>query len=66
VAVRYAFIERHQTDWPVATQCRVLDVSASGYRHIERARRRKPVRFSPVAGAVTRLFWFTSGRLSMK
>jgi len=30
--VRYAFIERHRTVWPVATQCRVLDVSASGYR----------------------------------
>ena len=30
--MRYAFIERHRTVWPVATQCRVLDVSASGYR----------------------------------
>ncbi len=32
VAVRYAFIERHRTVCPVATLCRVLDVSASGYR----------------------------------
>jgi putative transposase len=29
--VRYAFIERHRTVWPVATQCRALNVSASGY-----------------------------------
>ena len=32
VAVRYAFIERHRTVWPIVVQCRVLDVSVSGYR----------------------------------
>ena len=30
--MRYAFIERHRTVWPIAAQCRVLEVSASGYR----------------------------------
>jgi len=30
--VRYAFIERHRTVWPIAAQCRALNVSASGYR----------------------------------
>jgi len=29
--VRYAFIERHRTVWPIVVQCRVLDVSVSGY-----------------------------------
>ncbi|MEC5293370.1 MULTISPECIES: IS3 family transposase [unclassified Aurantimonas] len=31
VAVRYAFVERHRGIWPIAVQCRVLQVSASGY-----------------------------------
>ena len=30
--MRYAFIERHRTVWPIARQCRALNVSASGYR----------------------------------
>jgi len=30
--VRYAFIERHREVWPIVVQCRVLEVSASGYR----------------------------------
>jgi hypothetical protein len=29
--VRYAFIERHRGAWPIVVQCRVLQVSASGY-----------------------------------
>jgi transposase InsO family protein len=29
--VRYAFIERHRGVWPIVVQCRVLQVSASGY-----------------------------------
>ena len=29
--MRYAFIERHRGIWPVVVQCRVLQVSASGY-----------------------------------
>ena len=32
VAVRYAFIERYRTVWPIARQCQVLKVSTSGYR----------------------------------
>ena len=40
--MRYAFIERHRTVWPVAAQCRALNVSASGFhqycaRHSENA-----------------------------
>jgi len=31
VAVRYAFIERHEQVWPITVQCRVLAVSASGH-----------------------------------
>ncbi|NDJ15372.1 MAG: IS3 family transposase [Acidobacteriia bacterium] len=41
VAVRYAFIERHEKVWPITVQCRVLEVSASGY-HQHRARREAP------------------------
>jgi hypothetical protein len=29
--VRYAFIDDHQAQWPVAVQCDVLDVARSGY-----------------------------------
>jgi putative transposase len=29
--MRYAFIERHKKVWPIVTQCRVLEVSVSGY-----------------------------------
>ena len=29
--MRYAFIERHRGAWPIVVQCRVLQVSASGY-----------------------------------
>jgi len=39
--VRYAFIERHEKVWPIKVQCRVLEVSASGY-HQHRARREAP------------------------
>lgn len=41
VAVRYAFIERHEKVLPITTQCRVLAVSASGY-HQHRARSEAP------------------------
>ena len=30
----YAFIERYRTVWPIARQCQVLKVSASGYRSV--------------------------------
>ena len=40
--MRYAFIERHRTVWPVAAQCRALNVSASGYRQY-RARQTRDV-----------------------
>ncbi|MDE3106505.1 MAG: IS3 family transposase, partial [Acidobacteriota bacterium] len=40
--MKYAWIERNKRQWPVCVQCRVLGVSASGYRqHL--ARRRKIV-----------------------
>jgi transposase InsO family protein len=39
-AMKYAWIEKNKPRWPVCAQCRVLSVSASGYRrHL--ARRKK-------------------------
>ena len=38
--MKYAWIEKHTLRWPVRVQCRVLGVSASGYRQ-HRARRKK-------------------------
>lgn len=35
--MRYAFIERHRGIWPIVVQCRVLEVSVSGY-HQHRSR----------------------------
>jgi transposase InsO family protein len=35
--VKYAFIECHRHQWPIVVQCRVLQVSVSGY-HAHRAR----------------------------
>jgi hypothetical protein len=29
--VKYAFIESHRRVWPISVQCRVLEVSISGY-----------------------------------
>ena len=29
--MRFAFIEEHHEEWPVTVQCRVLEVSRSGY-----------------------------------
>src|SRR5690606_18303661 len=31
IAMRDAFIEEHRTTWPIAVQCRVLEVTRSGY-----------------------------------
>lgn len=36
--MKYAFIDRHRSVWPVCVQCRVLGVSATGY-HQHRLRR---------------------------
>ena len=41
IQVRYAFIEAHQSIWPVVIQCRVLRVSACGFR-AWRKRRHEP------------------------
>jgi transposase InsO family protein len=38
--VKYAFIQRHRRFWPIRVQCRVLEVSVSGY-HQHLARRAK-------------------------
>jgi len=38
--MRYAFILRNKLVWPICVQCRVLEVSVSGY-HQHQARRRK-------------------------
>ena len=29
--MRYAFIERHRTEWPIVIQCEVLRVFRSGF-----------------------------------
>ncbi len=37
--MRYAFIERHKRVWPISVQCRVLQVSVSGYhQHVRRGK----------------------------
>ena len=38
--MKYAFIQRHRRFWPIRVQCRVLEVSVSGY-HQHLARRAK-------------------------
>jgi len=37
--VRYAFVERHKKVWPIRVQCRVLEVSVSGYHQHVRWRK---------------------------
>ena len=35
--MKYAFIQRHRQVWPISVQCRVLQVSTSGYHaHVAR------------------------------
>ena len=38
--MKYAWIEQNKLRWPVCVQCRVLGVSASGYRQHVRGERR--------------------------
>ena len=54
--MRYAFIERHRNVWPISAQCRVLDVSVSGYGQY-RARQQRASRTGPASAtaATTRL-----------
>ena len=40
--MKYAFIARHRRVWPITVQCRVLEVSVSGY-HGHRVRRSSTV-----------------------
>ncbi len=44
--MRYAFIERHRTVWPIIAQCRMLGVSVSGFSQY-RARQKKAVGEGP-------------------
>jgi hypothetical protein len=30
-SVKYAFVERHRSLWPISVQCRVLRISLTGY-----------------------------------
>ena len=46
--MRYAFIERHRNVWPISAQCRVLDVSVSGYGQY-RARQQRASRTGPAS-----------------
>ncbi|OZB35167.1 MAG: hypothetical protein B7X44_10690, partial [Halothiobacillus sp. 15-55-196] len=44
--VKYAFIQRHCTVWPISVQCRVLNVSVSGYHgHLARQASTAPRRY---------------------
>ncbi|NDB91010.1 MAG: IS3 family transposase, partial [Thaumarchaeota archaeon] len=38
ISVKYAWIERHKSYWPVSRQCEVLNVSTSGYFGHQRRR----------------------------
>ena len=51
--MRYAFIERHRTLWPIVTQCRVLEVSVSGYGQY-RVRQRPDAR-TPASGRLSNM-----------
>ena len=43
--MRYAFIARHRRVWPITVQCRVLEVSVSGYHeHVARRSSTRPCR----------------------
>src|SRR5690606_19966059 len=43
--VKYAFIQRHRQRWPITVQCRVLEVSVSGYHgHVSRQASEAPSR----------------------
>jgi transposase InsO family protein len=43
--VKYAFIARHRRVWPITVQCRVLEVSVSGYHgHLVRRSSTRPCR----------------------
>jgi len=54
--VRYAFIERHRNVWPIIAQCRVLDVSVSGYgQYRSRQKRAAGTGAAPTKSATTRL-----------
>jgi hypothetical protein len=55
--VRYAFIERHKTTWPIVDQCSVLEVAASGWRAWRKRQSAKP-RAAP-GGRVTDLALLT-------
>ena len=44
--MKYAFIQRHRRVWPITVQCRVREVSVSGYHaHIARQASTKPCRY---------------------
>ena len=54
--MRYAFIERHRNVWPIIAQCRVLDVSVSGYgQYRARQKRAAWTGAAPAKSATTRL-----------
>lgn len=44
--MRYAFIERHRSVWPIVMQCRVLEVSVSGFSQY-RAREKRAAGDAP-------------------
>ena len=52
VSVKYTWIDRNKTQWPITLACEVLGVSASGY--FQHQRRKKSVAVNNVTG-LTRL-----------
>jgi hypothetical protein len=47
--MKYAFIGRHKKDWPIVMQCRVLEVSVSGFGQY---RARQSASASPTVGGL--------------
>ena len=51
--MRYAFIERHRTVWPIVVQCRVLEVSVSGYGRYRAHQAAAAAPASPTSGRLS-------------
>lgn len=60
--MKYAFIERHKKIWPIVIQCRVLEVSASGFHQ----HRLKPTTKAPRLGTIALLVQIRSIFKEMK
>src|SRR4051812_4663628 len=52
--MRYAFIAEHRASWPIALQCRVLDVARSGFYTWQR---RRPKARAAFQATLTEQIW---------